>query len=72
MTFDVMTKVSVVTMRVKPGDSIELNYIDPDGVKHHISRRVTDRIDIDEIIVYQNDGEYGIDYGIANYHGIKH
>lgn len=71
MTFDIMQKVAH-TMSVRPGDKIELNYIDLDGVIHHISHCVTDRVDINEIIIYQNDGEYGIDYGVANHHGTKH
>jgi len=59
-------------MQANPGDRIELNYIDLNGITHHISHRFTETVDIDEIIVYRNDGEYGLDYGIANHHGPKH
>lgn len=59
-------------MSFNPGDWIILNYKDPDGVVHPMSRQLTDRVDINELIVYRNDGEYGIDYSIANHYGTKH
>lgn len=64
--------ISVVPLRrlLVPGDWVWIDHTEA-GVQSRVSRCVTDKIDISGLILFENDGQRGVDYEVVKHYGLK-
>ena len=70
MSFKVL-HVIPCAVTVNPGSFIWVNHIDGEGVQYRLEARIYSAVDIIAVYIYEHDGQYGIDYTVARFNGVR-
>jgi len=62
-------KTAPLEIQVEPGDQVWLRFQIPGGRVICFMETIHQKLDIDSVSVYENDGELGMTYGVVKFYG---